>query len=148
MRKISNNYAFIDAQNLHLGIKKLGWKLDHQKFRIYLREKYAVEIAYIFLGFVSSNQELYNLLRKVGFEILFKATIPDSEGSVKGNVDADLVLKVVTEIDNYDKAVIVSSDGDFYSLVRYLNEKNKLELVLSPDAKNCSGLIKDIAKGK
>ncbi len=36
MRKLANNYAFIDSQNLNLGIKKLGWKLDYRKFRVYL----------------------------------------------------------------------------------------------------------------
>jgi hypothetical protein len=42
MKKLGNNYAFIDSQNLHLGVQKLGWKLDYAKFRTYLAEKYAV----------------------------------------------------------------------------------------------------------
>jgi len=32
---------------------------------------------------------------------------------------------------NYDKAVVITSDGDFYSLVRYLYERNKLAVVMS-----------------
>jgi len=43
MEKNARNYAFIDAQNLNLGIQELGWKLDYRKFRRYLREKYASE---------------------------------------------------------------------------------------------------------
>lgn len=43
MKKELTNYAFIDGQNLNLGIKSLGWKLDFKKFRIYLEEKYAVK---------------------------------------------------------------------------------------------------------
>ncbi len=39
MLKQENNYAFIDGQNLNLGIKRLGWALDFKKFRVYLREK-------------------------------------------------------------------------------------------------------------
>ncbi len=38
MRKKENNYAFIDGQNLNLGIKSLGWKLDFIRFRRYLKE--------------------------------------------------------------------------------------------------------------
>jgi len=38
MLKQENNYAFIDGQNLNLGIRELGWKLDFKKLRIYLRE--------------------------------------------------------------------------------------------------------------
>jgi len=32
-----NNYAFIDSQNLNLGIQSLGWKLDFAKFHRYLK---------------------------------------------------------------------------------------------------------------
>lgn len=35
MRK-ANNYAFIDSQNLNLGVLALGWKLDFARFRSYL----------------------------------------------------------------------------------------------------------------
>ena len=43
---------------------------------------------------------------------------------------------------------IVSSDGDFYSLVKYLYEKRKLKVMLSPDKKHCSGLLKQSGKEK
>jgi len=33
MKRKENNYAFIDAQNLNLGIQSLGWKLNYKKFR-------------------------------------------------------------------------------------------------------------------
>jgi hypothetical protein len=55
MKKELNNYAFIDSNNLNLGIQKLGWKLDYRRFRIYLAEKYGVSRAYVFIGFVALN---------------------------------------------------------------------------------------------
>ena len=143
-----NNFAFIDSNNLNLGVQKLGWKLDYRKFRIYLAEKYGVKKAYIFIGFVALNQSLYDRLQEAGFILKFKPTIPDAEGKIKGNIDADLVLRAALELNDYDKAVIVSSDGDFYSLVQYLYENNKLKAVLSPDIKNCSSLLKQTAKEK
>ena len=150
MTKFSNknNYAFIDSQNLNLGIQKLGWKLDYRKFRVYLAEKYGVKKAYIFIGFVALNQSLYDRLQESGFILKFKPTIPDTDGKIKGNIDADLVLRAALELSDYDKAVIVSSDGDFYSLVQYLYENGKLAAVLSPDIKNCSSLLKQTAKEK
>lgn len=148
MKKQENNFAFIDSQNLNLGIQKLGWKLDYRKFRIYLAEKYGVTKAYVFIGFVALNQSLYDNLQEAGFILQFKPTIPDADGKIKGNIDADLVLRAALELRNYDKAVIVSSDGDFYSLVQHLYENNKLEVVLSPDEENCSGLLKQTAKEK
>ena len=148
MKSKENNYAFIYSQNLNLGIQKLGWKLDYRKFRVYLSEKYSVQKAYVFVGFVALNQKLYDSLQEAGFLLKFKPTIPDANGKIKGNVDADLVVRALLECREYDKAVIVSSDGDFYSLVQYLYEENKLEAVLSPDVKNCSSLLKQTAKEK
>lgn len=60
-------YAFIDSNNLNLGIKDLGWKLDFKRFRIYLKEKYNISTAYMFIGYVPTNQNLYSFLQKVGF---------------------------------------------------------------------------------
>ena len=46
------------------------------------------------------------------------------------------------EYPNYERAVIVTSDGDFGCLVRYLYDQGKLERVLSPNRKGCSVLLK------
>ena len=148
MKKKENNHAFIDSQNLNLGIQKLGWKLDYKRFRVYLAEKYGVTKAYLFIGFVALNQSLYDNLQEAGFILKFKPTIPDEDGKIKGNIDADLVLWTLVTIDEYDAATIVSSDGDFHSLVKYLREKRKLGVVLSPDREHCSSLLKQTAKEK
>jgi uncharacterized LabA/DUF88 family protein len=142
------NYAFIDSQNLNLGIRKLGWKLDYEKFRIYLKEKYLVRTAYIFIGFVPSNAKLYDNLERAGFSLQFKPTVIGANNKIKGNIDADLVLRAIIDFNIYDKAVVVSSDGDFYSLVAHLYEHDKLETVLSPEEKTCSRLLKQSAKEK
>ena len=102
-----NNYAFIDSQNLNLGIRGLGWSLDYQKFRIYLEEKHGVAQAYVFIGFVASNQRLYDKLRAAGFVLVFKPTVFSPDGTIKGNVDADLVLRSMIELPRYNKAIIV-----------------------------------------
>ena len=51
---------------------------------------------------------------------MFKDTIELKDGNRKGNVDAELVLSAAAiEFINYDKAVIVSGDGDFACLVDF-----------------------------
>jgi uncharacterized LabA/DUF88 family protein len=142
------NYAFIDGNNLNLGMKGLGWKLDYARFRRYLKEKYKVKTAYIFLGYVASFQPLYSSLQKYGYVLIFKPTIPDGDGNVKGNIDANLVLQAMIDFAKYDKALIVTSDGDFYCLVDHLIENQKLEKVISSHIKNCSSLLRKSAKGK
>ena len=143
-----NNYAFIDSQNVNMGVEELGWKLDFRKFIIYLREKYAIKTAYLFIGYLPENQNLYANLQKYGYVLVFKPVMKDSNGKPKGNVDADLVLRTMVDYNKYDKAVIVSSDGDFYSLVEHLYSNSKLKVVLSPNKVKCSILLQKKAKEK
>jgi len=145
MLKQENNYAFIDGQNLNLGIKNLGWLLDFKKFRIYLREKYSVQRAYYFIGYIEGNGDLYTSLQSYGYILIFKPTFRNSDGKIKGNCDAELVLQAMIDISNYEKAVIVSGDGNFHCLIRYLRGKDKLKTVLAPNRERYSGLIKKAA---
>ena len=143
-----NNYAFIDSQNFYQGIKELGWNIDWHRFRTYLTHKYRVTKAFIFIGHLKERKNMYEFLSNAGFILIFKPVVKDHKGRVKGNVDADLVLQTMITKDEFDKAVIVSSDGDFYSLVKYLKEQGKLKIVLSSRKKTCSYLLRNQAKGK
>ena len=142
MDKSRNNYVFIDSQNLNLSIRELGWKLDYKKFRVYLKEKYSVSKAFIFIGFVEGNNKLYISLQEAGFICIFKPTLKYQDGTTKGNCDAELVLQAMIEYPNYNKAVIVTGDGDFYCLTKYLIEQDKLEVVLIPNRFKFSALFK------
>ncbi len=148
MKNKENNFAFIDSQNLNLGVKRSGWNLDFKKFRRYLKEKFNVSNALFFIGFIPENEKMYSFFRKCGYSLIFKPIVPDENGKPKGNIDADLVLNTMKEFNNYDKAIIITSDGDFYSLVDYLTGENKLKLVLSPYYKTCSCLLKKYSRGK
>jgi len=147
-KNIRNNFAFIDSNNVNLGVKELGWRLDFRKFRVYLKEKYQVKKAYLFIGYLPENQELYRSLQEFGYVLIFKPVMITKDGKPKGNVDAELVLQVMIDWEKYHQAVIVSSDGDFYCLVNYLYEKNKLKRVISPNYKKCSVLLKKAAREK
>ncbi|MEA2112511.1 MAG: NYN domain-containing protein [Patescibacteria group bacterium] len=137
-----NNYAFIDSQNLNLSIQSLGWKLDFARFRVYLKEKYKINKAFLFIGFVEGNNDLYKFLQEAGFICVFKPTLGYKDGTTKGNVDAELVLQTMIEYPNFDKAIIISGDGDFYCLVKYLLEQNKLKAVLIPNFFKFSALLR------
>ncbi|HET9850803.1 MAG TPA: NYN domain-containing protein [Candidatus Saccharimonadales bacterium] len=177
-QKSKHNYAFIDNQNLNLGIQKLGWKMDWRKFRSYLRKELGVEKAYMFIGYMPENEDLYNQMHDAGYLVVLKPTlemfkvpapepaenassnghepfktfgeraaeslVPTSadpenghsaaaQRTVKGNVDVELVLWAVKEMPRYSKAVIISGDGDFYGLIEYLIDKNKLAHLLVPN---------------
>ncbi|QQS19362.1 NYN domain-containing protein [Candidatus Saccharibacteria bacterium] len=166
--KPKGNYAFIDSQNLNLGVQKIGWKMDWHKFREWLKSEYNVEQAFMFIGYMPDNESLYEQMYAHGFLVVLKPTVdikptqqvkavedsstlsgvskPSKPGEnmgkkteeteksqVKGNIDADLVLYAMKELPNYDKAVIVSGDGDFFSLIEYLRDEKKLLKVLAPN---------------
>ena len=183
------NYAFIDNQNLNLGIQKNGWKMDWRKFRAVLRKEFGVKCAYMFIGYMPENEDLYNQMHDSGYLVVLKPTLemfktpqsaalaspdgaqasderqkksyktygeraaedstqkpadtgngassPAEHGpaarAVKGNVDAELVLWATKEMPRYNKAVIISGDGDFFSLVEYLKEQGKLLNLMVPN---------------
>jgi uncharacterized LabA/DUF88 family protein len=140
----NNNYAFIDSQNLNLAIRGQGWILDFARFRIYLRDKYSIQQAFLFIGYVPENQSLYINLQKDGYIIIFKPTLQLPDGNVKGNIDAELVLHTMIEYPNFDKALVVTGDGDFYCLVDYLQKQDKLLYLMIPDMKKYSSLFRKL----
>jgi len=145
MKKRENNFAFIDGANLYKGIESSGWTLDYRRFRVWLSEKYGVKKAYIFLGLVPKYKELYKYLQEAGFVLIFKEVIYNTQGEPKGNCDADLVLQAARDAyeNKFDKAVLVSSDGDYASLVKFLLERARFSIILSTHSKDkCSILLK------
>ena len=142
MKKPQTNYAFIDSQNLNLSIREQGWVLDFRKFRTYLKDKYGIAKAFIFIGYMPQNQDLYTNLQKNGYSLVFKPTLSLPGGGVKGNVDAELVLHTMVEYQNYDKALVVTGDGDFYCLVDYLAKNGKPLKLLVPNMKKFSSLYR------
>lgn len=137
-----SNYAFIDSQNLNLSVKDQGWRLDYKRFRRYLQDKYGVAKAFVFIGYMPTQQALYTALQEYGYILVFKPTLQLREGKVKGNVDAELVLHAMIEWDNYVKAVIITGDGDFHCLVEHLKKKAKLEKLLIPNRQKYSALLR------
>jgi len=137
-------YVFIDSNNLNLAIKDCGWELDFARFYIYLKDKYKMKKAFLFIGYVTGNEALYTSLQKVGYIVVFKPTLEyKKRGEIytKGNVDAELVLHTMIEYPNYDKAIIVSGDGDFHCLIEYLEKKGKLGRIIIPNREAYSQLL-------
>jgi uncharacterized LabA/DUF88 family protein len=145
MNSAENNYAFIDSQNLNLAVQDQGWRLSWKKFRIYLQDKYSVTKAYLFIGYIPTNQNLYTSLQQNGYILIFKPTLMLPSGKPKGNIDAELVLHAMLEFPNYDKAVIVAGDGDYYCLIEHLKKQNKLKKLIIPNRFEYSSLLRKFA---
>lgn len=102
--------------------------------------------AFLFLGYIEGNNSLYTELQEAGFVCIFKPVLTYKDGTVKGNVDAELVLHTMIQFSIFDSAVIITGDGDFYCLIQYLLEQDKLKVVLVPNQHKYSALLKRFAK--
>lgn len=145
MKKEVNNVAYIDGANLYNGVKQFRWQFDYRRFRVWLSEKYKVKQAYLFLGLVPKYKDLYKHLQEIGYTLVFKEIIFDGDGKAKGNCDADIVVLAMQDAyeNRFNSSILVSSDGDYTPLVKFLISKNKIETVISPyETKKCSVLLK------
>ena len=161
-----NNFAFIDGANLHLTYESenLDWKIDYSKLILFLKAKYNVTFAYYFLGNIGKNSDLYKELESDGYYLKLKTptkyttkeeycpycwkVIAPELIMYKSDCDSFLTLETISNISLYDKAVIITSDGDFNELIKELVRKDKLRLVFAPCRDGCSGLLKSAARGK
>lgn len=140
--------AFIDGQNLHLGIKISGWSIDYKKLRVYLKEKYLVDEAYYFLGVQTIKEEwLYRDLIDAGFILMFREHDGKLKTKKKGNVDTDIVFHVMRKVYETGESfeiVLISGDGDYVAMVKWLIEKGKFRKILFPNGRRASSLYKKV----
>ena len=152
-------YAFIDSQNLNLGtscnLKRdgktyyYGWSLDFKKFYIYIKNKFRVSKAFLFLGYIHEYEHLYKYLRTCGYILVFKPTVKNRYGKPKGNIDAEIVLHATRLVyDEYSKAVFVSGDGDFYCLYKFLVAEKKPHAIIIPNKYTGSSLLNEFEEYK
>jgi hypothetical protein len=154
-------YAFIDSQNLNLSVQNdimdmvsgaliyKGWKLDFKRFLVYLKDKYKVRKAFLFIGFVPGNELLYKSLQEYGYILIFKPTLEFKKGKdkvIKGNVDSELILHTMIELPNFSKSIIIAGDGDYYCLIEYLEKQNKLSHIFIPNKLRYSSLLRKYTK--
>ena len=146
-----NNYAFIDAQNLYMATAKRSdhpWRIDVNRFRVYLRDKYHVTKAFYFFGCIQDElEELYESIQSAGFVLIFREHNSAMIGKKKGNVDSDIIFSIMKRLykkEEFDKIVLVSGDGDYKKIVDFLIEEDRFAKILLPDKKYASSLYKKL----
>lgn len=151
--KTEGNIAYVDGQNLYMGTSKCSpkWKVDLARFRVYLKQKYDVERAYYYLGYVqtgASYDKLYESIQTAGFILVFREHNSAMLGTKKGNVDSDIIFSIMKRLylkDKFNKLVLVSGDGDYKMIVDFLIEQERFEKILFPNRKFSSSLYKSLS---
>lgn len=135
-------FAYIDESNLFLSFKLINTKISYKKLAIFLKEKYKVSECFIFVGYTKKNDFVYSKMIEAGFKVIYKDVT-----DFKGNCDCELVLQVMRDYyeNKFTEAIILTGDGDFACLVRFLNEKKVLARVIAPRSSRCSIFLKRVA---
>ena len=109
-----------------------------------MRQKYNPQKIYLFIGLVHDRIKFYEHLQECGFILIFKQTVSIG-GTVKGNCDAELVLKTVSDFytQSFKSCILITGDGDFGCLVEFLEKNNAMECILAPDINKCSILLRN-----
>lgn len=86
---------------------------------------------------------MYTGLQDAGYTLVFRKHRREVASHKKGNVDTDIVYYIMFKLyrrENIDKIILVSGDGDYYRMVKFLRDEGKLGRILFPARKNASGL--------
>ena len=121
-------YVFIDAANIIYGCNGAGWKMDFEKLMQYLKKKYLATRVLYYAGLDSENKKqlsFYELLQRLGYELRLIPVKRYNSGKRKGDVDARLSFEVMKYFNEFDEAIFLTGDGDYYWLLEYLLEKSK-----------------------
>lgn len=147
MKKLKT-IAFVDAANIIYGTKEEKWFIDLNKLLKYLKEKYGVLKAFFYYGKDSKNAKEERFLKRIedfGYTLRVKE-IKRFGKKTKANCDVDLTMDVLLMMKEYKQAIILSGDGDFAPLLRYIISKKKKVVVIS-SPKRTAREIKNIAGG-
>lgn len=140
--------AFVDAANIIYGTKAEKWFIDLNKLLRYLKGKYGVSKAFFYYGKDSKNEKEERFLKKVkdfGYTLRVKE-IKRFGKKTKANCDVDLTMDILLKMKEYKQAIILSGDGDFAPLLKYIISKRKKVVVIA-SPKRTAREIKNIAGG-
>jgi len=125
----------------------MGRTIDRKEFLSYAKRKFEVDTAKIFFWYVAKYETLYQQLRTLGYEVIFKETMVLPNGEIKGNVDIDIAIHSILDVVEkwLTKAYLVSGDWDYNTLVNFRRERGVLWRVLVPHRNKVSKLLKKSA---
>lgn len=114
--------------------------IDWSKFLVYLKQNCKTDIVYYALWYVSKYDNLYKYLASLGYTMLFKKVTILPNGTIKWNVDIDIAIRSIFDLfeEWLDKAIIISNDGDYNTLIDVLMQRNAFDRLMVVDYTSAS----------
>src|SRR3989338_1558994 len=143
-------YAFVDAANIMYRPNDLhSWKIDVLKLLMYLRERFGVSRVFYYGGvdYLNAVQvRMYEKMRNWGYELCInpvKRFVNEAgERYLKADVDSRMTFDMMHLLSEYDRAIVITGDGDFYWVLQYLLHQKEKVWLLSRNKKTAKELKK------
>lgn len=126
--------VFIDATNIIYGASNNGWRVDFKKLAKYLKERFGAKQILYYAGVDQENLKqlkFYEKLQDFGYKLRLVPVKTFSDGKKKADVDSRMTFEMMLYLTEYNQAVVMTGDGDYYWVLEYLLETNKKVWILS-----------------
>lgn len=130
---------FIDGSSMFYAQRDNKWYIDFKKVLDYFTRNKEKAGAYYFSATppahlpdrVSAYRRFRNALIYIGYEVVDKEVkiIHDKETGatkVKGNLDIELVFRMLSAIDTFDEIVLLGGDSDYEVVLSHLKNNGKI----------------------
>jgi len=108
------------------------------------------EATILLIGRHLKRVRFYKKLKEFGYKLFLKPVklYEQEDGTTKrkANCDVDMAFHLMKEKDNFDRAVILSGDGDFLPVLKYLKQSGK-EVIVFGRGNRTAREIKQFAGG-
>lgn len=134
---------FVDGNNMFYAQQKNGWFFDPRRVLEYFKNEQSETTlinAFWYTGLKDPQDQrgFRDALISLGYTVrtkILKEYYDDASGrySQKANLDIEIVVDMFNTVDQYDRVVLFSGDGDFERAIELLRSKNTHITVVSTE---------------
>jgi hypothetical protein len=134
--------VFVDGNNMFYAQQKNGWFFDPRRVLGYFTSDSNINLinAFWYTGLKDSQDQrgFRDALINMGYTVrtkILKEYYDDSSGrySQKANLDIEIVVDMFNTVEQYDRVILFSGDGDFERAIELLRSKNTHITVVSTE---------------
>ena len=137
---------FVDVQNMYYSAKNLyNAKVNFaQILKAAVGDRKLIRaIAYVIKADVKEEQNFFDALEKIGFEVRAKDLQIFAGGAKKGDWDIGLAMDTIELAPKLDTIVIVSGDGDYVPLIHHLRHALGCRIEAIAFGKSSAALLRE-----
>lgn len=138
--------VFVDVQNMYYSAKELhNAKVDYSSLLKVARDdrKLIRAIAYVIEAHAPEEENFFEVLENIGFKVRKKELREFYDGTKKGDWDMGIAIDAIRMSEKIDVAVLVTGDGDFKSLIKYLQAKGIQVEIISFGKSTAEELVRE-----